>query len=255
MYILYLDESGTHAEASHFVLAGLAVFEREIHWYSQDLDSLQSEYFPDLPEPVHFHASRLRVRRNARVEPPWDRLTDQQRIDLKGRVYNIIRNRSGTLFSCVIEKRYVEERGEDPYERAFEDVISRFDLYLSRVNDLAVREGKEEQRGLIVLAESGYQKTMGRLAQRLRQQGTRWGRRLNNVTDIPLFAPARDTRMLQFADFCANAIYGRYRSGLAGDFDLIAPRFDMDGGIVHGLSHLTTDQICACIACFSRHNR
>ena len=29
MYILYLDESGAHSEASYFVLAGLAVFERE----------------------------------------------------------------------------------------------------------------------------------------------------------------------------------------------------------------------------------
>ena len=54
MYILYLDESGTHSEASYFVLAGLAVFEREIHWFSQDLDALQREYFPAENEPVFF---------------------------------------------------------------------------------------------------------------------------------------------------------------------------------------------------------
>ena len=48
MYVLYLDESGTHGEASYFVLGGLAVFEREIHWFSQDLDHLQAEYFPGI---------------------------------------------------------------------------------------------------------------------------------------------------------------------------------------------------------------
>ena len=47
VYLLYLDESGNHAEASYFVLAGLAVFEREIHWFADDLNSLQTEYLPD----------------------------------------------------------------------------------------------------------------------------------------------------------------------------------------------------------------
>ena len=71
MYILYLDESGTHAEASYFVLAGLAVFEREIHWFSQDLNDLQTEYFPDENNPVHFHAARLHVPQGRSVEKPY----------------------------------------------------------------------------------------------------------------------------------------------------------------------------------------
>lgn len=66
MYVLYLDESGTHGEASHFVEAGLAVFEREIHWFGQDLDGLQAEYFTD-QAPIHFHATKLR---GANVDPP-----------------------------------------------------------------------------------------------------------------------------------------------------------------------------------------
>lgn len=54
LYILYLDESGTSHEASYFVLAGLAVFEREIYWFSQELDNLQLEYFPKATEPIFF---------------------------------------------------------------------------------------------------------------------------------------------------------------------------------------------------------
>ena len=255
MHILYLDESGAHAEASYFVLAGVPVFEREIYWYGQDLEDLQTQYFPDAVGPIFFHASRLRVRSDASVEAPWNELTNQQRIDLKNRVYDVIRNRRGVLFACAVEKRYAERRGEDPYERAYEDIISRFDLFLTRTNAQAVSHGGEEQRGLIVLAESSYQRAIGVLARRLQQVGgTRWGA-LRNVADIPLFAPAKDMRMLQYADFIANAVYGRYHSGLAADFDRIAPKFDREGGVVHGLAHLTTDSICACTACISRQGR
>ena len=62
----------------------------------------------------------------------------------------------------------------------------------------------------------------------------------------------RDTRLLQYADFCANAIYGNYNSGLSRDFQRIAHKFDRDSGVLHGLAHLTTDSLCSCLACFSR---
>lgn len=254
MYILYLDESGTTPQASYFVLAGLAVFEREIFWFSQGLDNLQREYFPDAAEPILFHAHALRVREGEPVEEPWGTLSRTRRLELKDRVYGILRNRRAVLFGCALEKRLAEARREDPYERAFEDLVSRFDMFLSRVNRQAVAEGMEEQRGLVVLAESSYQKVIVLLGRRLREQGTRWGV-LHNVSDVPLFAPAKDTRLLQYADFCANAVYGRYHAKLTGDFDLIAPKFDQDGGVIHGLSHLTTDAGCACIACFSRRGR
>ena len=254
MYILYLDESGTHGEASYFVLAGLAVFEREIHWFSQDLDLLQKEYFPEETEPVFFHAAQLRSRAGDSVVQPWDRLTGDQRRDLKDQVYAVIANRRAVLFACAVEKAFANLRNEDPYERAFEDLISRFDLFMSRINRTASAEGREEQRGLVVLAESSYEKTLALLARRLREQGTRW-RNLHNVTDVPYFAPARDTRLLQYADFCANAIYGRYHSKLTGDFDRIASKFDRESGVLHGLAHLTGDSSCSCLACFSRQSR
>ena len=249
--MLYLDESGTHGEASHFVLAGLAVFEREIHWFGQDLDALQTEYFPDQP-PIHFHATKLR---GSHVEPPWDSLSVEQRRTLKERIYGIVRNRRASLFACAVEKEWACTRSLDSYEHAFEQVVSRFDMFLGRSNRVAIADGKEEQRGLLVLAESAFQKTLGVLARKLQTDGTRWGTQIHNVTDVPLFASPTDTRLLQFADFCANAVYGRYQSGLTRDFDRIAPKFDQDGGVMHGLAHITTDTECACLACFSRSAR
>lgn len=254
MYILYLDESGTHGEASYFVLAGLAVFEREIYWFSQDLDDLQGEYLPAETNPAFFHARTLRVPNSEDLVGPWSQPNREQRRQLKEKVYDIIRNRRAVLFGCAVDKRYAESRGEDVYERAFEDLISRFDLFLTRVNRTAAEEAKDEHRGLVVLAESNYEKTISLLARRLQRTGTRWGL-LHNVTDIPYFAPARDTRMLQYADFCANAVYGRYHSKLTGDFDKIAPKFDRENGVVHGLSHLSNDSMCMCLACFGRQGR
>jgi len=61
MYVLYLDEAGTHAEAKYLTLAGLAVFEREIHWFAQDVDGLQKKYLPDVNEPIEFHCAPLRA--------------------------------------------------------------------------------------------------------------------------------------------------------------------------------------------------
>lgn len=254
MYILYLDESGTHGEASYFILAGLAVFEREIHWFSQELDALQTEYFPGEVQPIYFHAARLHVPNTEKLEPPWDKVPVEKRRELKARIYGIIRNRRGVVFGCAVEKKYAQMRGEDPYERAFEDLISRFDMFMVRINRVAVAEGREEQRGLIVVSESSYQKTIELLARNIRQKGTRWGP-LHSVTDVPFFSSATSTRLLQYADFCANAIYGRYHTKITRDFDQIAPKFDQDGGIIHGLAHLTTEYDCACLSCATRRPR
>ncbi len=256
MYVLYLDESGAHEQASYFVLAGLAVFEREIYWFTQDMEKLQREYFPNETEPVFFHVSQLRAPQGQQLPPPWNQLSRQQRLEIKDKVFEIIRDRRAVLFGCAVEKNYAILRGEDPSDRAFEELTNRFDLYLSRVNRSASQESREEQRGLVVLAgsTSNYEKTISLLARRMREIGTRW-RLLRNVTDIPYFAPAKDTRMLQYADFCANAIYGRYNSKLTGDFDRIALKFDREGGVIHGLSHLTTDSECPCLACFARQGR
>lgn len=256
MYILHLDESGVSGtEASYFVLAGLAAFEREIHFFSQDLDQLQTEYFPSEKGPVHFHATKLHPRPSGQLDAPWNQLTVEQRREIKARFGEIIGSHRGILFGCAIERKFAELRGQDPYERAFEDVLSRFDLFLSRYNRTAHSGGLEEQRGLIVvLAQSGYQRTLALLAQRFRESGTRWGQ-LHNVTDIPYFAPAQDTRMLQYADFIANAIYGRYHAGITIDFDRIAQKFDTEGNVIHGLAHLTLNASCSCLACFSRRGR
>ena len=61
MYVLYLDESGNESDPSdrHFVLAGLAVFERQIHFLTEAVDEMQNKHLPGY-EPIPMHASPMR---------------------------------------------------------------------------------------------------------------------------------------------------------------------------------------------------
>ena len=136
---------------------------------------------------------------------------------------------------------------EDHYGSAFEDLVSRFDLYVRRLN----RSNEQEQRGIIAVAESSYRANLEALGERFRGGGTRWGQ-LRTLAEVPFFLPSKNTRLLQLADFCANAIYGRYHSGLTRDFDIIAPRFDREQDRIHGLVHRTSDYQCQCPGCLSR---
>jgi hypothetical protein len=245
MYVLYLDESGTDKESTYFVLAGLAVFEREIYWYAQDLDAIQKQFLPSIKEPVEFHASPLRHRDSEKVPSPFDTLSLEQRRELIEAIFQVIRNRRGILFGVAIEKEWCHE---EPYERAFEDLTSRFDLFLRRINATA---GDNEHRGIIAVAESSYRRNLEILGEKFRGGTTRWGQ-IRSLADVPFFLPAKNTRLLQLADFCANAIYARYNHSLTRDFDTISPRFDRESGHIHGLVHLTRNTQCQCMGCLAR---
>lgn len=139
---------------------------------------------------------------------------------------------------------------EKCYARAFEDLVSRFDLFVRRYNR-NLEAGAEEQRGILAIAESSYRQHLETLSGRFMGDGTRWGQ-LHAIVDVPFFSPTKNTRLLQIADFCSNAIYARYEHGYAREFDIIAPKFDREGSRIHGLLHLTSDHQCMCLACAAR---
>ena len=244
MHIIYLDESGTQSEARYFVLAGLSVFERETYYLAQSLDKLQARYLPEVVGRVPFRASSLRAR-EGRVPPPFDSLASHVRQGIISEIYEVIANSRVRLFAVAIEKEFIDG---DPYERGFEEIINRFDRMLQ--NDL--RDTGERQRGLVIVAESSYRENLELLAERIATEGHRWGE-IHNLADIPYFAPAKSTRLLQLADFVANAVFGRYEGGYTRNFDLIAPKFHQDEGRIHGLVHRSREfQNCYCPACLSR---
>lgn len=246
MHILYVDEAGTQREARHFVVAGLSLFERQTYYLAKELSNLQTKYLPEEPEPVELHASPLRA-----PKPPFDRLQRAQRFEFLDAVYETIIRAQPRLLGIAMEKEYIASIGSDPYEYGFEQIVSRFDMLVTRVN----RERGEDNRGLVVIAASAYQRNLERFARTIWSQGHRWGQ-LYNMADIPYFAPAQNTRLLQCADFITNAVFSRYETGHTRHFDKIVHLFDQDQGQLHGLVHFSLGrQDCWCPACMARRER
>ncbi len=250
MYLLYLDESGTHSSARHFVLAGVAVLETDIAWAKTQLDRLQSEYLPDVDESVHFHASELHRQDGNKISPPFDRLDQTERKQLLNRLRDVAITIRGTFFAVVIEKSYLSE-GEDQYERALEQMLSRFDQFLGRRN----QEQIQQHLGLVVIAHSSDQKRLEVVLRQLAAEGTQWGA-IKNLVDIPFFRLSQNSRMLQVSDLISNGVYGRYESGHTLMFDRMLPKFDQDDrGRMHGLLHLTSNRVrasCYLPCCLTR---
>ena len=225
-------------------MAGLSVFERETYFLAQEMERLQREYFPDHSAPVNLRASSLRAP-DERAEQPFSELTSPtKRIELLIRIYEVIASSHTSLFGIAMEKSQVTS---NHYERAFEEIVSRFDRMLGRFYSQ-----NNQQRGLIVVAESSYHDNLELLARQIAERGHRWGE-TRNLADIPYFAPAGSTRLLQLADFVSNAVYRRYEYGDTRSLDTIMPRFDRDGDRIHGLVHMTAEPWnCYCPACLSR---
>ncbi|MBI2502809.1 MAG: DUF3800 domain-containing protein [Candidatus Latescibacteria bacterium] len=247
MHLLYLDDSGSGPNKSekHLVLGGVSVFEAQAHWVIQQMDKLAESIDPKSPHSVEFHASEIFSRR----AKPWNGMTvDDARGVIKA-VLQIIAGSydSARAFACAIHKDSYP--GRDPMELAFEDLCSRFDLYLSRL-----RAGGDRQRGLLILDKSVYETSLQHMAREFRELGTRWGG-IKNLADIPFFVDSKASRLVQLADHVAYAVFRRYEAGDTQYLDIIASKFDSADGIVHGLVHKqTTNPDCMCIACMSRRS-
>ena len=246
MYILYVDESGSiwNPTERHFVLAGIAVFERQIYHLISEADRFVSALGTGMVHDVELHASVMAKGGKA----PWKGMTRPVRLTLIEKALDILvgAHRSVRAFAVVVDKR--ARAPHDPIEYAFEEICNRFNLFLSR----KWQREREKHRGLIVMDESRYEGTLQGLARDFREEGTRWGA-LRNLAEVPLFADSQASRLIQLADLLAWAVWRRYEHADTRFFDRLVSRFDAEGGVIHGLVHdrLLTEE-CHCPACMSR---
>lgn len=245
MYLLYLDDSGSVGNASdkHVILAGLAIEERRGHWLSKSLNELASRVWPDSPATIEFRAADIRGGKKH-----WRGIGKADR----DRVYRdalklLADSPSETvrLFGIAVHKTACSP--EDPMEYGFEQVVSRFDHFLGRLH-----KRNNTQRGLIILDKSSYETSLQGLAKNFANDGHRWGN-LHNIPEVPLFVDSTATRLIQFADLIAYALRRYYEAGDDSLFEIIKPRFDSEGGVVHGLMHRKpTNEPCGCHYCRGR---
>lgn len=242
MYLLYVDESGNPdgAEDKYFVLGGIAMEEQRPYWLNEQINKLESKFFPDGGN-VEFHAQSI----TAHAEEPWHSMEDKKRKAILEELCEII-SESGhqvALFGVAIEKTtYRESVG-----RAFEEICNRFDLFLKRL----YAQGNT-QRGLIIFDESRYEARLQTLLSHYRDTGTRFGK-VKNFADVPFFADSKSTRLLQLADLVAYAIFRRYERSQTWLLDKLIGKFDTERGVIHGLVHLSRDRsTCTCPSCLTR---
>jgi hypothetical protein len=245
MYILYLDDSGSIANPreDYFVLGGVAVPESSLRWLSYEVEKLAELLSPRAAHQVEFHASEIFSGRTS----IWKGMRDKsQRIKVIKDVLLCLSSANPGIiaFACAVHKASFPN--SDPVELAFEELSSRFNMFLGRAR-------QANEKGLIVLDKTSYEQNLQQLARQFRSGGNRWGSYLRNICEVPLFAESRASRILQLADHIAYAVFRRYSAGDLTYYNCIEARFDQDGGKIHGLVHKQTyNQGCTCPACLSR---
>ena len=251
MFILYIDDSGSPSNPGekHFILAGVAMFERNIFHTIQQLDKVVESFDLGIPAgEVEIHGS-IMLQGKA---PSWKGIPRPQRIEMISKVLGVLTNAMDSVraFGVVVDKASVSP--QDPVEYAFEEICNRFNLFLNR--NFKKRGGRTEdkQKGLVVMDESQHEQPLQALARDFRISGTRWGD-LRNMAEVPLFVDSRASRIVQLADLLAFSLWRRYEKQDATFFDQIVKKFDADGGVIHGLVHRkATAEDCYCPACMSR---
>lgn len=206
------------------MLAGFCVFERQGYWIANELDQIAARFDPAEPTAVELHGSPMFGGRGRwRSYPKENR---HQAIEDSLKVF-LQSHPSNRLFASVIKKSAVSPK--DPVELAFEQLASRFDKYLMRLH----RQG-DTHRGIIIFDKSTYETTIQSLATDFRTIGCTWGL-IRNFSEVPLFLDSKASRLIQLADLIAYAVFRYFEKGDNRFFPIIEPKFDSEGGIVHGL--------------------
>lgn len=213
MHLLYIDDSGSVADTSQkfFVLAGVSVFERQGHWLSEKLDQIAARFNPADPGAVELHGSpMLTGAKQWRSVPRGDRLQAYR----DALAVLSASHTSNRVFAVAVCKAAVSPR--DPVVYAFEQLCSRFDQYLMRLF-----KGGDTQRGLIIFDKSAHEAAIQNLAIGFKRNGHSWG--------------VLNSRLVQLADLVAHAAFRKYERCDNTLFDIIEPKLDFSGGVVHGL--------------------
>lgn len=231
MHLLYADESGSITDPSqrHFVLAGVSAFERETHWVEQVLDKIAARFVPNQPHSIELHGSPMRTGRCG-----WDQhpRADREQAMLDSLKFGIDDRhpRNIRLFGVVLEKKNFS--GQDIAKVAFEQLCSRFDQFLGRLHSLK----GDTQRGLIVFDKSSTEQRIQTLAREFKYAGHSFGV-TRNYAEVPVFVDSKASRLIQLADLIAYALFRHFEHADSKYYQVIAHRFDAEGGVVHGLYH------------------
>jgi hypothetical protein len=222
VYVLYVDESGSHGLSHNnraYVIAGVAIHEADIAALGDRLRDIVKEVVPEgeLAGPYELHAAELR---RPRAGSPWKGSDGQMRRKLLERALHAIADfeehdpqRPLRVFVDVLAP-------DGPHEReAYGRLMNRFDDWLADLGE----------RGIVISDVSWREEDIQAWARRWRRSASEWGT-LDQLVEVPLFADSKASRLLQAADLMAWSCWRRFGVEPADDhwWGIIAPRVDLD---------------------------
>jgi Protein of unknown function (DUF3800) len=236
MFLLYLDDAGsvTNVSDRYVVLAGIALFERQVHFLDEELCALAETIAGAQGEELEFHGSHMLPGKGY-----WRSIRDPNKRRMHiAEVLSKFDKLKGkrVLFGAVIEKASVSPR--DALEVAFEQVTSRFDSFLERLN----RKRTDKQRGILIVDKSTRETAIQNMARDFKLNGHTWGK-TRNLVDVPFFVDSKATRIIQYADLVAYALWRNFEKGDTEFFKIIETAFDAEGGVRHGLFIESKDEL------------
>jgi hypothetical protein len=249
VYLLYLDESGraTAAYENYFVVGGIALHEEDCYPLARAIDKRLSRLLPSEPG-LELHASRIW---SARSE--WSHVDRPTRIAILETIFRDIvawrspAGRSATLFAVAVKKA---DFAASPIELAHQEIFKRFDAFLTRLH----HQGQSHRSLVIADNNEAYEKLLQGEFLAWKSGRTRYGR-LHSFADVPLYVDSKASRLVQLADFVAWATWHYYENNHVQWMQLVNPAFDSEGGVQHGLVHLSgAHKRCLCVPCVSRRD-
>lgn len=271
MYLLFVDESGTHGGSHAFVLGGLAIHENDARRLQKDLDNLVIRHLGKRPQNLdefELHAAEMR---NAKKPKPdskgngitsiWAGYPREMRRALLDEAYDVIAGFEASderlpvaLFGIVLDRNFRPDWTQIERERhGYEVLLNKFDVMLKTTR---VRRNLPNL-GLVihdrrVVAERDIQTWTSEWRVAAGNVG-----RIKNLADVPLFADSRATRLLQVADLVSYSIFRRFNPEIEREpsFEKIWPKFHREKGQLHGCIHFSPSYgqgNCDCEPCAAR---
>jgi len=249
MYLLYVDESGDPGPhgSDILLLGGAALFEGKWLHVESDVAALIGRYFPSGPRPDELHFAPLRQGRQV-----YRRLTPAQRSSLIRDFCSIVTDllsNEVALFTVIADKAWwfashPGKSGDDLYAELFEQLSSRFDLFLRR----RYAEGNPN-KGIIIADphKPSLSDSLKRNQKLFQREGHRWGN-LYNLIETVFFLDSSESPGLQIADLCSYGVWRLVTTGddtiaqaISGAFDREPLNSRVNPGKWHGVHFLGKD--------------
>jgi len=193
------------------------------------------------------------IKKNFTHTRPYIHLTLEERKNLIREIADVVSNWGfARLFAECIDKIHFNANlaGRTLDEQAFEQVVSRFEQYLSNT------EGDGERRNYGLLVHDNNEtisKKHTELMRHFHRQGTLWTP-INRIIETPLFVDSSLTSMVQIADLCSYSLRRYLENQEEGLFGRIFSRADRLQNTVVGVRHFTGTN-CACRICVGHRVR